>query len=285
MTARALLLGVAVVFAAGACADDQPPPGSDAGASSSTVDHGLAVSLTVDRVAIVPGGSVEAIVVVHNLGPHKVRWRAGGCDLVGSVTVVSVARVAEADPEADVRARLVTRFVDALASEADRPAPVRPRTEPSGGGRACQIDHGFAELGPGSRLTERVTWSALSAGGAALPPARYLMSGAFPVVADDVPLAPAEFTSGRDVRPIATEIAIDVEAEGRAPITAREALVALISGTPLGDWVRAGAVDAGDADVSFDGQAWLVRINLPTGGAATGRVDVTGGPPVLESGP
>ncbi|MEX1171663.1 MAG: hypothetical protein WEG56_03515, partial [Chloroflexota bacterium] len=97
MTIRALALGVAVVIAAGACAGDQPPPGSDAGASSSTVDHGLAVNLTVDRIAVAPGGSVEAIVVVHNLSSRKVRWRAGGCDLVGSVSVVSAARAVEAD--------------------------------------------------------------------------------------------------------------------------------------------------------------------------------------------
>ncbi|CAN5488282.1 hypothetical protein BH20CHL7_BH20CHL7_09800 [soil metagenome] len=285
MTARALVLGVAVVIAAGACADDQPPPGSHAGASSSTEDHGLAVSLTVDRIAVAPGGSMEAIVVVHNLSSRKVGWRAGGCDLVGSVTVASAARAVEAAPEGDVQARLVARFVDALALEADRPASARPRTIPSGGGRACQIDHGFAELGPGSRLTERVTWSALSAGGAAMPPGHYLMRGAFPLVADDVPLAPAEFTSGRDVRPVAAEIAIDVEEDGQGHLTAREALLALIADTPLGDWVRAGTVDAGDAEVSFDGRAWVVRVGLPTGGAATGRVDVRDGAAVLESEP
>ncbi|MEX2184092.1 MAG: hypothetical protein WEC14_06565 [Chloroflexota bacterium] len=287
MTTRALALGIAVVIAAGACADDQPSPRSDVGASSSTVDHGLAVSLTVDRIAVAPGGSVEAIVVVHNLSSRKVRWRAGGCDLVGSVSVVSAARAveAEADAEEDVQARLVARFVDVLAQEADRPAPARPPRVAAGGGRACQIDHGFAELGPGSRLTERVTWSALSAGGAAISPGRYVMSGAFPLVAADVPLAPAEFTSVRDVRPVAAEIEIDVEDDGPSHLTAREALVALISDTPLGDWVRAGTVDAGDAGVSFDGRAWVVRIGLPAGGVAVGRVGVRDGAAVLESEP
>jgi hypothetical protein len=282
---REFVFGVAALLTAGACGDGSSAA-PEAGATASVVERGVGMNLAVDRDAVFPGGSIEVIVSVQNLGAHEVRWRAGGCQLHGSVMVIPLVPLTpEADAGIGDDRRLETRFVDTLAFAADRPAPADPLTAASTGDRACQIDHGFAALAPGARLTERATWPALSAGGAALPPGVYTLSSTFPMLGSDTPLIPAAFMTERDVQAVSVEVAIEIEDDGRAHLSARAALRALLAETALGTWVRAGSVDAGDVSVAFEDPFWTVRIRLPTGGSAVGRVDVRSGRPVLESVP
>ena len=219
---------------------------------------------------------------VRNVGAEAVRWRGGGCDLLDSVTIHAIGSAEDAsDPEGatddgDQEARLVDQFVQAVAGLQDDPDRGRTISAPgSGAGRACQIDHGFAELRPGERLVERVAWRAVTVAGAPLPAGRYEVVAAFPMLATDSRLVPAAFEAARDIA--AVTVRIELEVTGGDPgVSAAVALRALVDETALGGWVRTGSVDARDATLSLDDRRWRLHVRLPTGGAAVGTIALDG---------
>lgn len=283
----AVRLALAAAVLAGSCAGPDAEASPEAGVDASTVEAGVAVTLSIDRSSVGSGQAVGAIVTVRNLGSDSVRWRGGGCDLLDSVTVRAVGGPAgqggaEGDAavdavDGDPDARLVDRFVRSVAGLQDDPDRGRTIATPgSGTGRACQIDHGFAELGPGERLVERVAWRAVTLAGAPLPAGRYEIVAAFPMLAADSRLVPAAFEAARDIA--AVTVGIELEVLGGDPgLGAADALRALIDQTPLGGWVRAGSVDARDAMLSLDDRGWRLDVRLPTGVMAVGRIALHGG--------
>lgn len=274
-TSRLALVGALLV---GSCAGPDAEAGLEVGGNASTVEAGVAVSLAIDRSSVGTGEPLEAIVTVRNLGLEAARWRGGGCDLLDSVTIHAIGSTEDAsDPgeaaqDADQEARLVDRFVRAVAGLQDDPD--RGRTIPtpgSGAGRACQIDHGFAELRPGERLVERVAWRAVTVAGAPLPAGRYEVVAAFPMLATDSRLVPAAFEAARDIA--AVTVRIELEVTGSDPgVSAAAALRALVDGTALGGWVRSGSVDARHATLSLQGGGWRLDVRLPTGDTAVGTI-------------
>lgn len=274
MRHRVSAIGIAAVLAVGGCSQGAPSASPPTHTSTSIVIDGVAISLTVDRDTTVPGVPIEAIVVVENRSGRAVRWRAGGCNLVSAVTI-GPAGVLPAPVQP--RDRIAT-FVARVTDGAESPGPTR--TLPSQSTvdrRACQIDRGFAELAPGGRLTERAVWPATTNAGAPIAPGPYRVTGSFPMLAPAGPLVPAEFRADRDLRSIDAELALDVTAGGPERLRAADGVTALLAGTPLGGWVRNGDVTAADASLRFADGAWELRVRLPTGQVAIGRVDGSGG--------
>jgi hypothetical protein len=280
--AGAAAVGIMAALVASACGPAASTAEVDAPTSASAVVDGVAVHLTVDRSRLASGGSLEANVTVRHLGRDPIRWRAGGCELRGSVTVRSVGAVAEADPggsddpAAADDARRVERFIAAVAAAGDAVIPVRTVGGATTGlAASCRLDHGFAALAPGDSLEERVSWPATTVAGAPLPAGSYEVVASFPALAAEARLVPAEFEASRDVRPIAAGVALDVVGPG-APVSGAAALRALIAATALDGWIRAGSVTPVDTSMAFDGARWSVEVRLPTGGRAVGHVSADG---------
>ncbi len=203
----ALAIG-AVVLGCGSAA--QTPATVDR-PSVSVVTDGVNVRLTLEQDATGPAVPLEAIVVVHNAGPRPIRWRSGGCSLVSAVTIAAVGVLPAPAPRLDREATFVARVTDGAESPK---STVTLTSEPTVDRRACQIDHGFAELAPGARLTERAEWPATTSSGAPMAPGPYRVTGSLPMLTPAAPLVPAEFRADRDLRSIVAELALDVTAGG-----------------------------------------------------------------------
>lgn len=273
--------------------------------ASTTVD-GVVVGLSIDRRVVAAGATLRVIATVRNLGREPVHWRAGGCALRGAVRVVADEEGAvetgvdgtEPDQGAlgdggaagdggavtelagDIGDRRVARFIAALAGPADAiAASSTPPTGSAAGDRSCQIDHGFAVLGPGEELEERAAWAATTAAGVPLPPGRYEVLASFPMLGGATPLVPADFRGDRDLAPVEAGIGLDIEAAGPAHPSAADAVAAMLAATPLDGWVRAGSISAVDGALAYDATGWSLTVRVPTGGTATafampdGRVD------------
>lgn len=282
MTAALLVLPL------GACGDpaiaDAEPPGSTA----TTVIDGIVIHLTLDRATVEPGAAIRAIVTVRNLGRDPVPWRAGGCELRSSITVAPTPP--DMRPTADpagrsdiprtgdaVGDRRVARFIASLADPADAvAAPVTQVDRSAAGDRSCQIDHGFAVLGPGEEIEERAAWPATTAAGVPLPPGGYEVLASFPRLRGATPLVPADFRGDRDLAPVEAGIGIAIEAAGPAHPSAAEAVAAMLAATALDGWVRAGSISAVDGALAYDASGWSLTVRLPTGGTATARVGPDG---------
>lgn len=267
----ALLLAAAAVLAGG-CATE-PGPAEVRQAFASSEADGITISLALDREETVIGAPVEAIVTVRNVGPRTIRWRAGGCALQSTVSVTAARPDVDIVAPAPVPAPVEAAFLAAVATAPGAPAAVATlQSTPSGAGRGCQIDHGFAELAPGVRLEERAVWSALTIAGGPAVPGDYIVRAAFPRLRDDAALVPANFQADRDVQPVRVDLTIRVRDVGRPTVSAGAAVLALIRGTELGDLVRSGGVKPADAVLSWDDQGWILHVRLPDGGSAVGRV-------------
>lgn len=283
--ALGLVLASALLVVGCSPEGSDPAPDPPDRPAASAQQGGVSIGVTLDRGSTDTTGRIEAIVVVENRSGRTVRWRAGGCDLRGSVTV----RPADVPPAAPVPVdggeRRIAAFIDVLAVVADRPAdPITLMIGVQDAGRGCQTDHGFADMRTGERLTERVDWAATTVAGAPLPPGRYVVRGTFAMLPVGMPLVPATFRASRDVDPLTAETAIDVTGALTTIPTARAALEALLSATDLGDAVRTGRIDARHATITFDRGVWVVRITLPGRAVAVGRVSADGrGEPTLDA--
>lgn len=282
--ALGLVLASALLVVGCSPEGSDPAPAPPDRPAASAQKGGVSIGVTLDRGSTDAAGRIEAIVSVENRSGRTVRWRAGGCDLRGSVTAHSAHVPPAAPVPDDVGQGRIATFIDAVAVVADAPAaPTTLMIEPQDGGRGCQTDHGFADLRTGERLTERVDWAATTVAGAPLPPGRYVIRGTFPMLPDGMPLVPATFRASRDVDPLTADTAVDVTGVLATIPTARAAVEALLSATDLGDAVRTGQVDARNAGISFDRGFWVLRITLPGRATAVGRVPADGrGKPTLE---
>ncbi len=284
MTAEVAAIRAGVALAIGAviigCGSAVQTPATVDRPSVSVVADGVSVRLTLERDATSPALPLEAIVVVHNVGPRPIRWRADGCSLVAAVTIAAAGILPAQAPPRDRAATFVARITDG----AEAPGPtVTLASESAVGRRTCQIDHGFAELAPGVRLTERAVWPATTSAGAPIAPGTYRVTGSFPMLTLAAPLVPAEFRADRDLRSIDTELALEVTHDGPKRLSAENAVTALLDATPLDGLVRNGDVTAADASLRFADGAWELRVRLPSGQVAIGRVAGSGeGRPRLD---
>lgn len=155
-------------------------------------------------------------------------------------------------------------------------APITLPTGSAAGDRSCQIDHGFAVLGPGEELEERAAWPATTAAGVPLPPGGYEVLASFPRLRGATPLVPADFRGDRDLAPVEAGIGIAIEAAGPAHPSAAEAVAAMLAATALDGWVRAGSISAVDGALAYDATGWSLTVRVPTGGTATAHATPDG---------
>lgn len=280
MTSRSVVVGLATAaMLLVGCGPSEPDDVADPRERpwASTQRRGVTIGVALSRDAVDAGAQVEAVVNVTNVSGRTVHWRAGGCELRGSITVRPAEEPARRLVPAADGERRIAMFVDAIASVVDKPGRAVPLT--AGGpeaGRGCQADHGFADLPAGDQLIERVGWTASTVAGAPLPPGRYVMRASFPILVEDLPLVPASFEELRDLDPLLVEVPLEVGG-GVVPIgTGRAALQLLLAGTAIGAAVEAGHVDAGDASLRFETGTWVIRVALPGGGTAIGQLPADG---------
>lgn len=254
----------------GACGSAEAPPTTVS--ATALHDGRISVNLAVATASVAPGDSVAIVVDAVNLGPAAVVWRSGGCDLRGAVRVVALE-----PPEPTGGFDLgpaESAWVTAVALSAELAAQTSTLAISPGPRRTldCRLDHGFAELRPGARLTEHAAWRAETATGAPALAGRYRLTAVLEVVRAGVELVPAEFRAGRDVVPAATSVDIVVAEPGPSRLAAAEALALLLRGTLLGDWVRSGDVMAADTTMRYEDGEWLVRVVRRDGITGLGRV-------------
>jgi len=204
MTSRWLTLAGVVALAAGACGSPSATT-SDAPPSRTILTDGVAVTLTLERSATVPGDPVGLVLIVQNVGPDRVLWHGNSCALNSPVTVVPAldSKPAEARGE-DRRAALIAALTEGL----DGPASVVRLRDETASTASCAVDHGFSELAPDAELRYVGSWPAVTVLGAPAVPGDYRVTGEFTRLRPDVPLVPSTYRADRDSSPIQVELSL-----------------------------------------------------------------------------
>lgn len=186
---------------------DEPP-------SRTVLRDGIAVTLTLERAATVPGDPVGVLLIVQNVGRDPVLWHGNSCALSSPVTVVPDARSKPAEVRGEDRRATI---LEALTEASDSPATVvRVRDEAGGATASCAVDHGFSELAPGAELRYVGAWPAATVLGAPAVSGDYLVRGEFTRLRSDVPLVPSTYRADRDSSPIRVELSLTAAASDGA---------------------------------------------------------------------
>lgn len=239
------------------------PPAATPGEPSSTtiVQDGLALTLTLESRTTAPGEALGMVFDVRNVGAGAIMWRGIGCAMSAPITVLPLAP--PADPMHGQRDEDLADALAELTAGVDDPAQVEVLPDGiSSGSRSCALDHGYSELRGGASLRFRGVWPASTVLGAPLVPGTYLVRAEFARLRADAALVPADYRADRDAILIAMETQVTVtSAGGPSGLSARTAAERMISNPD----VAATLVEAAGPiapRLSFASGVWELRIRL-----------------------
>ncbi len=254
---------------------------------ATTRSGAVVVSLSMERASTLPGEPIELELRVANEGLEGVVWRSAGCNLEAAITLRP--RFALRSP---IEPPLVGPMaaIDAALAQAEVLAPLQTLAFDRRGQHAsCTLDHGFSLLEAGDRLTLRSVWPARFVTGAHATTGAYAVSAAFPIIGEDVPLAPAEFQEVRDLRPVTVELPLEVTAAATGFRSATQAVAQMLADPHVAGWLDGHASADATARLSLVDGRWTLRVLTADGQGLATELGATGfdrprvriGPPIV----